>query len=161
MCVRALTCLSSIDLTLHPFAQGSTYFQFFAGDFAMERCTLEIRIPPPGDEPESGPILSAASVPVQVWRVKAPRTLNISDISWASRPDRDGLLGAWALKYNQTVVSDEFIYPSLTFQTVEMACEPGAENCLVQFTQVRKRQNLGAYSVFRAVRVELNHVIGG
>ncbi|KAI0747055.1 hypothetical protein C8Q80DRAFT_816687 [Daedaleopsis nitida] len=136
----------------------STFVQFYAGDFGMERCALEIRVPPSDATPERQDVVPGKqTIPggfasVQVWSVHASRPLDVSEMSWAHRPRKEAILASWEVAYNATFLSDEFACPSLTFPTFELVCNPEADErgCVLNFNQIRDYRDLGVWLVQRS-----------
>lgn len=104
--------------------QETTMVQFWAGDYGMERCSLEFTLPstPTGE-----------TVFIQAWHVDAPQRLSPEGLAWDSRPKKDGLLFSQEVKANGTVRSEEFQCHSGSFQTFELGCT--GDGCLVDFRQ--------------------------
>ncbi|KAI9060944.1 hypothetical protein FKP32DRAFT_1576989 [Trametes sanguinea] len=119
----------------------STFVQLWAGDFGMERCSLEFTIPVGSSSSGSGDTDMDIMSSIQVWRVDAPRKLDLRYLSWNSRPNRVDLVASWSVYPNHTVTSPEFICPSGSFQTFELGCV-GA-GCLVDFRQTFKQKDIG------------------
>ncbi|KAI0371476.1 hypothetical protein BV20DRAFT_1051503 [Pilatotrama ljubarskyi] len=123
----------------------TTLAQFWAGDYGMERCSLEFTLPPSS----SGDDLLGAEEPtsVEVWHVDAQSKLNVQELSWQSRPPRVGLAASWNVYPNRTARSPEFHCRSRSFQTFELACV--GDGCLLEFLQSPKRRDIGLWLVQR------------
>ncbi|KAI0686664.1 hypothetical protein C8T65DRAFT_147348 [Cerioporus squamosus] len=121
----------------------TTFLQFWAGDFGMERCSLRLMIP----APHGADVSLSNDATVELWLVKAPRSLELRSLSWKQRPARERLLASWMPSYNSTRETDEFVCRSGTFQTFELACI--GERCLVDFRQTPKHKDSGLWMVQR------------
>ncbi|OJT15474.1 hypothetical protein TRAPUB_7345 [Trametes pubescens] len=105
----------------------TTVAQFWAGDYGMERCSLEFTLPSTA---------ARETVFVQVWRVDAPQRLSPERLAWDTRPEKNGLLISQEMKPNVTVRSEEFHCHSGSFQAFELGC--AGDGCLVDFRQDSK-----------------------
>ncbi|KAL7282719.1 hypothetical protein ACG7TL_004193 [Trametes sanguinea] len=130
----------------------STFVQLWAGDYGMERCSLEMTIPFGSSSSRFSDTSSGVMSSIQVWRVDAPRKLDLRFLSWNSRPNRLELVASWSLYPNNTVASPEFFCPSGSFQTFELGCL--GSGCLVDFRQTPKQKDIGFYTLF-AVDVKM------
>ncbi len=125
--IQRITCL-----------QETTFVQFWAGDYGMERCSLEFRLPTLRDALVT---LEGDSTVVEAWIVDSAHSLDLSKLSWDQRPKRDSLLTSWILRPNVTIESAEFSCVSGSYQTFELAC--ASEGCHVDFRQNPKKTSLG------------------
>lgn len=98
--------------------------QFWAGDYGMERCSLEFTLPASA---------AAETVFIHVWRVDAPQRLSPGTLAWDNRPKTNVLLISQEVKPNDTVRSEEFHCHSGSFQAFELGC--AGDGCLVDFRQ--------------------------
>ncbi|KAM5542341.1 hypothetical protein V8D89_003800 [Ganoderma adspersum] len=124
----------------------STYIQFWAGDFGMERCALKLMIPSPADS-ERDAVLFSPDTTLQIWHVETSRGIDFHRLSWQSRPGRGSLLASWILRDNSTLESEEYRCPSGSFQAFELACV--GSGCRVDFCQSPKTKDLGFWLVQR------------
>ncbi|THH33316.1 hypothetical protein EUX98_g872 [Antrodiella citrinella] len=128
----------------------STIAQFYAGDYGMERCTIKIMFPELNAQ-----ILPSGSASIQVWRVKAQRKLDIHSLSWKKRPERESIVASWKVHNNQTMESAEFVCPSGSYQTFELACGGSSNDCgTVDF-----RQETRMKTIVCAVLIPLRRVL--
>ncbi|TBU28739.1 hypothetical protein BD311DRAFT_757891 [Dichomitus squalens] len=116
----------------------TTYLQFWAGDFGMERCVLKLMVP---SAVEDDVALSNVVTTLQVWQIKTPGKLDVQKLSWAHRPQRSDLVASWVVRPNSTFQSMEYRCPSGSFQTFELSCLDSG--CLVDFHQKPKQKDLG------------------
>ena len=138
--------------------QDTMFIQFFAGDYGMERCSFELRVPtitPATDlnaNSEDNATMPSVSVgantKIEVWRASTPdgEALAAHEFTWATRPARGELLATWDVVPNATFASREFECRSLEYQTFELACAPGPgrEGCLVDmWPQTRYTPDIG------------------
>ncbi|THH33293.1 hypothetical protein EUX98_g882 [Antrodiella citrinella] len=137
----------SLDGTFYPSdrrlvvsLKESTIAQFYAGDYGMERCTIKMMLPESNSQ-----ILPSGSASIQVWRVKAQRKLDIHKLNWKTRPQRESMVASWELHNNQTVESAEFVCPSGSYQTFELACTDNTKDCgIVDLRQETRVKTLGS-----------------
>ncbi|PIL37557.1 hypothetical protein GSI_01251 [Ganoderma sinense ZZ0214-1] len=127
----------------------STYIQFWAGDFGMERCALKLLLPGPSSESPHDVVLPTPDAALQIWHVDTSRGggLDFHRLSWRSRPARGALLASWILRDNATLESEVFRCPSGSFQAFELGC--AGKGCRVDFRQTPKRKDLGFWLVQR------------
>ncbi|KAI0355425.1 hypothetical protein OH77DRAFT_325185 [Trametes cingulata] len=122
----------------------TTIVQFWAGDYEMQRCSLEFTLPSPaGDDP----LKTAEPTSVEVWHVDAPSKLDVKGLSWQSRPARVSVVARWTLYPNTTARSPEFNCRSGSFQTFELACVD--DGCLGEFYQEPKHRDIGIWLMQR------------
>lgn len=116
--------------------------QFWAGDYGMERCSLEFTLPASA---------GGETVLIQAWHVDAPQRLSPERLAWDSRPKKSGLLLSQELKANSTVRSEEFYCRSGSFQAFELGCM--GDGCLVDFRQNPKMEagTLTLHECFTAI----------
>ncbi|KAI0371482.1 hypothetical protein BV20DRAFT_1035150 [Pilatotrama ljubarskyi] len=123
----------------------TTIAQFWAGDYGMERCSLEFTLTPLSSGDDVFGIEEPASV--EVWRVDAQSKIDVRELSWQSRPPRVGLAARWTIHPNTTARSPEFHCHSGSFQTFELACV--GDGCLLEFHQAPNTRDKGLWLVQR------------
>ncbi|KAL1940040.1 hypothetical protein VTO73DRAFT_9375 [Trametes versicolor] len=126
------------DRAIRMSSAETTIVQFWAGDYGMERCSLEFTLPASA---------TAETVFIQAWRVDAPQRLSPGALTWTSRPKKNGLLISQEVKVNGTVRSEEFHCHSGSFQAFELGC--AGDRCLVDFRQDSKLE-AGAWLIQRS-----------
>ena len=110
--------------------------QYRVHDFGMERCRIVSAIPPV-------PVLAAANQSlhlagdtslIEVWNLTAPDELDVTKLSWATKPKRERLLARLSVAPDATIESDEFwCGPSASLQAFELVCR--GKSCYVEFWQ--------------------------
>lgn len=104
--------------------------QFWAGDYGMERCSLEVTLPATS--------AAAETAFIQIWRIDAPQRLSPENLAWESRPKKNGRLLSQTMQTNNTVHTEEFYCRSGSFQAFELGC--AGDGCLVDFRQNPKME---------------------
>ncbi len=151
---RSLRVLSDIFANLG-LLQESTYIQFWAGDFGMERCAIKLMIPSSAEEDV---LLSSPDTALQIWHIDVPpHGLGFHHLSWKNRPERGSLLTSWILQHNSTIESEEYRCPSGSFQAFELSCV--GRGCRVDFRQSPKKKGLGGYLTLKFLRLLANIIV--
>jgi hypothetical protein len=136
--------------------QISTIAQFRARDYGMEHCTLEVTLPKeferqPGvivdhsktdmKPDERSWQLSGDLQDLEIWGIDATDWLDISKLTYSSRPKRLSRLGSLQVRPNDTVSTHSFPCPSDSIQSFEIFCiSPG---CTVDIWQNRQLPPMG------------------
>ncbi|PPQ68712.1 hypothetical protein CVT26_003618 [Gymnopilus dilepis] len=118
----------------------STFVQFRALDYGMERCELSIHIP--AEEP-SRPLLLPTS-PIQIYNVTQSSRLYPESVSYAKRPKRDHLIGEPLLRRNSTW---NYNFPCVMDElyTFEVACRDAERvHCETKWTQDKEHGSFPA-----------------
>ncbi|VDC03527.1 unnamed protein product [Peniophora sp. CBMAI 1063] len=123
----------------------TTFVQFWAGDFGMERCTLELALRAP-DASDGALQLSDLPLRVEVYTLQEPRVMGLHDLSYNARPRRAGIFTTWDVRdLNMTHESPEFACSSGTIHTFELAC--GGQDCSLRLTQSPTRKDFGVWLI--------------
>ncbi|KAJ7892973.1 hypothetical protein B0H13DRAFT_2339902 [Mycena leptocephala] len=146
----------------------STVVQFRVRDFAMERCSLELALTPPGTahaEHAHDPATTTRSQSqyhfrgyIDVWQLVASEWLDADTFSWNQRPQRGRLAATWDVDPIRSAVgmqklkleSTVFDCTSGKIVTFEIACAKGREaDCDVQWIQPRGEPEVAIWLVQR------------
>ncbi|KAI0658605.1 hypothetical protein C8Q70DRAFT_178388 [Cubamyces menziesii] len=122
----------------------TTYVQFWAGDYGMERCSLQMTLPTVDDE-DIDLVENDNTASVQIWRTNTTRRLSLDELSWNTRPHRGEFIASFDLRRNATARSPEFLCRSGSFHTFELGCEE--ISCFVDFKQTPKQKKIGIWLV--------------
>ncbi|KAF8507287.1 hypothetical protein BU17DRAFT_22552, partial [Hysterangium stoloniferum] len=108
----------------------NTIAQFRVHDFGMSSCQIVINIPPqsvidtitPAFEDQPGDkkvytIQPNHRVPVNIWRLKATKGLDVKSLSYNNRPPRDGLIETVYVEVGKRAETQRFACPDDTLQT--------------------------------------------
>ncbi|KAL0961085.1 hypothetical protein HGRIS_006068 [Hohenbuehelia grisea] len=115
----------------------STILQLRVMDYGMENCSLAFNGPPsmPGSAMDTTQGIVRGSkgnfTELDVWTLVAPRKLDMSEISWNTKPRRQSHLGSLRASRGVLSQSSSFPCPASSYQTFEIGCSSADTQCHV------------------------------
>lgn len=128
--------------------QTHTIAQFRVIDFGMEDCSLTLRLPS-ANEPLEGtePFNFNPTSALDVFRLNAPKALDVRTLSYRSRPPVAEKTAAVLVRAGEEIEITRFPCKWASLHTFELACSAGSD-CLIDVWSTQNK-TWGAYSRLR------------